>query len=461
MRTTLQRMGLVILMLFAPLMAANAQIKGKITDASARQFRVAIPDFTVTSPEAKVYADRIKSIIEDDLNSTGLFKLLDEQSFVETQLNISLKPRFGDWRLIQAENVMVGQLNLTSSGELEFSFRLWDTGTEQQRLFPDENGSLTRRGNQFSVSQDNLRRLAHVVADNIYTSLTGDIGYFDTRIVFIHEAGPKTKRIKRLAIMDQDGANSEFLTNEKHLVLTPRFSPTAQTITYMTYESNRPQVYLFDINTGRSESLGQFDGMTYAPRFSPDGQNVVFTQEINGNSELYILNLTRRETTRLTDHPAIDVSPSMSPDGKQIAFTSDRGGRQQIYIMNTDGSAFLCPTTNQVDTACRITGFTGGGYYSTPVWSPRGDYIAFTKQAGGQFYIGVIQPDGRGERLLTESYLVEAPAWSPNGRVIIFTREARVGDQPKLFTIDLTGRNLRAVKAPGSATDPAWSPPLR
>lgn len=461
MMKLIQKLGLAMLVLFAPFMAANAQLEGKISDASARKFRVAIPEFTVGSPEAQTYANQIMKIIEDDLNSTGLFEILDRNSFVETQLNISLKPRFGDWRLIKAENVMVGQLDMTPKGELAFSFRLWDTGTEQQRMFPDENGALTRRGNQFRVTKDNLRRLAHVVADNIYTSLTGDVGYFDTRVVFIHESGPKIRRIKRLAIMDQDGANSEFLTSGKDMVLTPRFSPTEQTITYMTYENHTPQVYLFDIKTGRSESLGQFEGMTYAPRFSPDGENVIFTQEIGGNSEIYILNLTRRETTRLTDHPAIDVSPSMSPDGKKIAFTSDRGGRQQIYVMNADGSEFLCPTTNQRDVACRITGFTGGGYYSTPVWSPRGDYIAFTKQIGGEFFIGVIQPDGRGERLLTNSYLVEAPSWSPNGRVIIFTREARVGQQPQLFTIDLTGRNLRSVKTPGSATDPAWSPPLR
>ncbi len=461
MKHLMKSLGLAMLVAIAPLSMAKAQITGTITEASAREFRVAIPEFTVDSPETRRYADQIAAIIRNDLRSTGLFDLLNPDSFVERELTVQLQPRFQDWRLIKAESLLVGELAQQPNGELVFSFRLWDTGKEEERLFPDANGELTRRGGQFRVTPDNIRRLSHVVADNIYTSLTGDDGYFDTRIVFIAESGPKTERVKRLAIMDQDGANAEFLTSGRHTVLTPRFSPNQQQITYMTYEGGRPQVYLFDIQDDRSESLGRFQGMTYAPRFSPDGQSVIMSQSIDGNSDIYTMDLTRRTTTRLTDNPAIDTSPSMSPDGRQITFTSDRGGSPQVYVMNANGSPMMCPTTGKRDLACRITGFTGSGYYSTPVWSPRGDYIAFTKQQGGKFYIGVIQPDGRGERLLTEAYLDEGPAWSPNGRVIIFFREARPGAGPKLYTVDLTGRNLRQVQTPGDASDPAWSPPLR
>lgn len=461
MMKLIRNFGLAALMALTPMGLAHAQITGTVQEGAAREFRVAIPEFSVDSDEARQYADQIAAIIRNDLRSTGLFDLLNPSSFVEQNLSVQLQPRFQDWRLIKAESLLVGELSQRGPDELVFSFRLWDTGKEEESLFPDSAGNLTRRGGQFRVTPDNVRRLAHVVADNIYTSLTGDPGYFDTRIVFVAESGPKTQRVKRLAIMDQDGANAEFLTSGRHTVLTPRFSPTSQQITYMTYESGRPQVYLFDIQNDRSETLGRFPGMTYAPRFSPDGKSVIMAQSIDGNSDIYLMDLTRRVTTRLTDHSAIDTSPSMSPDGQQITFTSDRGGAPQIYTMNTDGSAMMCPTTRTREVACRITGFTGGGRYSTPVWSPRGDYIAFTKQQSGKFYIGVIQPDGRGERLLTEAYLDEGPAWSPNGRVIIFFRESRPGAPPKLFTVDLTGRNLRQVQTPGDASDPAWSPPLR
>lgn len=461
MKQIIRSFTLVMLVLFAPLTQSMAQIKGTVTEASARQFRVAIPEFTVDSPEAQKYAEQIATIIRADLESTGLFELLDPSSFIETDLSVQLQPSFKDWRLIKAEALLVGEVQQLSTGELVVRFRLWDTGLEEQRMFPDANGNLTLKGRQFKVTPDNIRRLSHKVADNVYTSMTGDEGYFDTRIVFISESGPKTNRVKKLALMDQDGWNVEELTSGRNIVLTPRFSPTNQMITYMTYEAGRPQVYLFDIENDRSESLGQFSGMTFAPRFSPDGKSVIFSKEENGNSEIHIMDLSRRVTTQLTDHPAIDTSPSMSPDGKQIAFTSDRGSSPQIYIMNTDGSAFTCPTTGQRDVACRITGFTGGGSYSTPVWSPRGDYIAFTKQQNRKFYIGVIYPDGRGERLLTESYLDEGPDWSPNGRVIIFSREPYAGASPNLYSIDLTGRNLRRVRTPGDASDPAWSPPLK
>ena len=461
MKHIMKSLGLAAMVALAPLGAAQAQIEGTITEASARQFRVAIPEFKADTPEARELADQIAAIIRNDLRSTGLFDLVDPSAYVETGLTVQIQPRFQDWRLIKTESLAVGEVEVMRNGEMRVAFRLWDTGKEEEHLFPDAEGNLVFKGRQYQTTPENLRRVAHVLADDIYTSLTGDEGYFDTRIVFIAESGPKIDRTKRLAIMDQDGANAEFLTSGRHTVLTPRFSPNAQKITYMTYENGRPQVYLFDIENDRSESLGRFQGMTYAPRFSMDGNSVIMSQAINGNSDIYLMDLTTRQMTRLTDHPAIDTSPSMSPDGKQITFTSDRGGSPQIYVMNADGSPQVCPSTRKRDVACRISGFSGGGYYSTPVWSPRGDYVAFTKQSGGRFYIGVIQPDGRGERLLSESYLDEGPAWSPNGRVIIFFREARPGAPPKLFTVDLTGRNLRQVPTPGDASDPAWSPPLR
>ncbi|OUX99218.1 MAG: Tol-Pal system beta propeller repeat protein TolB [Hyphomonadaceae bacterium TMED5] len=452
MKNAVVSIGLALSACLAATLPASAQLEVEVNQASAREYRVALPDFNANTAEAQALADQITAIMRNDLRSTGLFDLLPPDSFIQRDLSVLVQPRFADWRIIDTESLGVGEVEIMPDGRMRVAFRLWDTSLETEHLLSG------RRGRQYVTTSENLRRVAHVLADDIYTSLTGDEGYFDSRIVFIAESGPRTARVKRLAIMDQDGANAEFLTNGQHTVLTPRFSPTDQTITYMTYERGRPQVYLFDIETGRSEGLGRFEGMTYAPRFSTDGNSVIMSQAINGNSDIYIMDLNSRQRTRLTDHAAIDTSPSMSPDGRQIVFNSDRGGSPQLYVMNTDGSMRNCPSGGR-DVACRIT--FGRGNYSTPVWSPRGDLIAFTRQANGRFYIGVIEPDGEGERLLTEAYLDEGPAWSPNGRVIIFFREDRPGAAPALYTVDLTGRNLRRVNTPGDASDPAWSPTLR
>jgi TolB protein len=300
-------------------------------------------------------------------------------------------------------------------------------------------------GQQYFTQADSWRRIAHMVSDAIYERVTGEKGYFDTRIVFISESGPATRRIKRLAIMDEDGANPIFLTRGDYMVLTPRFNPTAQMIAYMSYINGKPRVYLFDIETGRQEVLGNFPNMTFSPRFSPDGNRVALTLENGGNSDIYVMDLRSRAVTRLTTDPAIDTAPSFSPDGRQIAFESDRGGSQQIYVMNADGS-------NQH----RVS--FGAGRNGTPVWSPRGDLIAFTKQDAGRFDIGVMRTDGSGERLISSGWEDEGPTWAPNGRVLMFTRSLQGGRGAQIWSVDVTGRNEQRVLTPGSASDPAWSP---
>ncbi|MFN9543706.1 MAG: Tol-Pal system beta propeller repeat protein TolB, partial [Alphaproteobacteria bacterium] len=301
----------------------------------------------------------------------------------------------------------------------------------------------------FKTTPENWRRLGHLVADAIYERLTGEKGYFDSRIVFISESGPKTKRRYRLSIMDQDGANPSFLTNGEHIVLSPRFSPTTQAITYMSYERQVPSVFVFDLQTGQREVIGQYAGMTFAPRFGPDGNRVLFSYSRDNNVDIYAVDLRSRRPVRLTSDPGIDTSPSYSPDGARIVFNSDRGGSPQLYVMGADGSG-----------QSRIS--FGQGRYTTPVWSPRGDLIAFTRQNGQSFSIGVMRPDGQGERILTTSFSDEGPTWSPNGRVILFTRttpgRGSVSGSSSIWSIDLTGRNLRRVITPGDASDPAWSP---
>jgi TolB protein len=308
-------------------------------------------------------------------------------------------------------------------------------------------GGAQLNGQQYFTTPDNFRRIAHIISDSIYERLTGEKGYFDSRVVFVDETGPKERRVKRLALMDQDGANLRYLTRGDDLVLTPRFSPSTQEITYMSYGQGDPRVYLLNIETAQREIVGNFPGMSFSPRFSPDGQRVIMSLQQGGNSNLFAMDLRSKATTRLTDTPAIDTAPSYSPDGTRICFESDRGGKPQIYVMAAGGGP-----------AQRIS--FAEGSYSTPVWSPRGDTIAFTKLTQGNFAIGIMRPDGQGERILTEGYHNEGPTFAPNGRVVMFFRDPGGSAGPALFTIDLTGRNELRVPTPGFASDPAWSPLL-
>ena len=385
----------------------------------------------------KELGENISSIIENNFRSTGLFNPLKKEAFVQKPDIAHLKPRFEDWRLIKAQALVTGKL-LVKNGKLKIEFRLWDLAAAQE---------MTALA--FTTTPSNWRRVAHIISDKIYERLTGEEGYFDTRIIYVAESGPKNQRVKKLAIMDQDGAKTKYLTLGNELVLTPRFNPTNQMVTYMSYFRNMPRVYLLDIETGTQEVVGNFPGMTFAPRFSPDGEKIVMSFAKDGNSDIYTMNLKTRVVERITDHSSIDTSPSFSPDGNFIAFNSDRSGLQQIYVMRSDGSGVK-----------RIT--FGNGIYGTPVWSPRGDLIAFTKMRKGRFYIGVMRVDGTGERLLTENYYQEAPSWSPNGRVLVFYRETKAGLKgegfsAKLWSIDITGYNERQLLTQTDASDPSWS----
>jgi len=379
----------------------------------------------------------ISIVVENNLKKSGLFNPLNKDSFLQKPDIAHLKPRFEDWALIKAQALITGKVTFVDE-KLRVEFRLWDV------LAAKEMMALA-----FTTVPSNWRRVGHIITDKIYERLTGEKGYFDTRVIYVAEEGPKIKRIKKLAIMDQDGFNTKYLTLGNELVLTPRFNPTNQMVTYLSYFRNLPRVYLLDIETGIQEVVGDFPGMTFAPRFSPDGKKIIMSFAKDGNSDIYTMDLENRIVERITNHPSIDTSPSYSPDGKYICFNSDRSGYQQIYIMKSDGSNVK-----------RIS--FGRGLYGTPVWSPRGDLIAFTKLHKGKFYIGVMRTNGKGERLLTENFYQEAPSWSPNGRVLIFYRETKTdsngeGFSAKLWSIDLTGYNERLVDTETDASDPSWS----
>lgn len=416
--------------------SAFAELRITVDSGQVRPMPVAIPDFTGSTPADDEMGRKMVEVITNDLQRSGLFKAIPPSSFIQDIRAAATSPNFGEWRAINAEALVTGFMTKAQDGRTRVEFRLWDVFAQQQMV-----------GMAYMTTPTNWRRIAHIISDAIYKRLTGEEGYFDSRIVYISETGPSNARIKRLAIMDQDGQNHRFLTDGRSLVLTPRFSPTQQKITYMAYYNNKPRVYIYDIDSGRQQVLGDFQGMTFAPRFSPDGNKVIMSLSKNGNSDIYSMDIRTRSIAQLTRDPSINTAPSYSPDGRSVVFESDRGGSQQLYVMGADGS-----------NAKRIT--FGQGRYANPVWSPRGDLIAFTRMYGGQFYIGVIRPDGSGERLITQAFHVEGPTWSPNGRVLAYFKERPSGNSrsAQMYTIDLTGFNETRVPTPLDASDPAWSP---
>ena len=427
--------GLALVVTAAP-PVAWAGVDVDINQGNIQPAPIAIPAFGGPDAKAQDLGADIARVIAGNLDRSGYFRPLDPSAMVEKSLDINVLPRFADWKSVNAQYLVNGQVTQDADGRLQVDVRLWSVFNEQQLI-----------GVQFIATNENWRRIAHKISDAVYKRLTGEDGYFDTRIVFVAESGTRGKRVSRLAIMDQDGANPSYLSDGGFIVMTPRFSSNTQQITYTALRPDSARIYLFNIETARHEVLSTSGGMVFAPRFSPDGLKVVYSLSRNGNTDVFVQDLRTGAQSRLTDDPAIDTSPSYSPDGTKIAFNSDRGGSPQLYVMDADGG-------NQH----RIS--FGSGRYTTPVWSPKGDLIAFTKQEGNQFHIGVMKPDGSGERILTTSYLDEGPTWAPNGRVLMFSRETR-GGAAKLWSVDVSGRNERPSPYPGAATDPAWSPLLK
>ncbi len=412
-----------------------AVLKIDVNGARTEPIPVALP-LPVSMAQLQDLSKQMVEVVQEDLTNSGLFRVIDSDAYLQEFSTIEDDPRFPDWQALNAQVLLQSQVEQNPfTQELQVSFRLWDVFTHTQMA-----------AKKLTAKPESWRKLAHIVADTIYERLTGDSGYFDTKIVFVSETGRAKRRKKRLAVMDQDGANLQFLTEPDNMVMTPRFSPNMQQVAYLSYQSGEPKVYIMDLETRKSELVGQFSGMSFAPRFSPDGQTLIMSFSEKGNSEIYTYNLKSKKKKKLTNHPAIDTSPSYSADGKEIVFNSDRGGSQQLYVMDADG-----------DNVHRIS--YGEGVYATPVWSPRGDYIAFTKIKDGTFYIGLMRPDGSNERLIADGFLVEGPTWSPNGRFIVYGRQER-GEKAYIYSIDVTGYNERRLKTPNEATDPTWSPLL-
>ncbi len=432
---------LILIISLLSLQAFSEDLRIKINSGQVEPLPIAIANFTGEDGKTSKIGMQISTVISNNLVGSGQFKAIESAAFIAPPTSPSVRPNFMDWTPLGIKALITGSVKTLNDQQIEVEFRLWDVIAETDLI-----------GLRLSVNTRAWRRVAHIISDEIFERLSGDSGYFDTRIVYVSESGPQNKRIKRLAIMDQDGENHQFLTDGNFLVLTPRFSPTLQEITYLAYFKNEPRVYIFNLETGQQELLGSFPGMTFAPRFSASGEKIIMSLAEKGVTDIYTMDLNTQEVKRLTNSPSIDTSPSFSPDGKKIIFNSDRGGTQQLYIMDSTG-----------ENVKRIS--FGKGRYATPVWAPKGELIAFTKMLKNKFYIGVMSPDGSGERLLAKGYLVEGPTWAPNGRVLMyFKQEAPIDDgkstNVNLFKIDITGFRETRIVTPSDGSDPAWSPLL-
>lgn len=445
MRTLLRTLATLIAaaaLMAGPVSLAQAQSGGPlrivIDNPVIEPLPFAAPVF-VDEGGAGEFARNITSVVISDLQGTGLFRAIEEGAHIDRITSFDAPVAFEDWKAINAQALITGAVSV-SGDRITVKFRAFDVFS---------GAAIDGAALQFAGTTDGWRRMAHKVADVVYSKITGEGAYFDSRVVFVSESGPKNARAKRLAVMDYDGANVQYLTDSAAIVIAPRFSPTGDRILYTSYESGFPRITLMDVGSLQRQALDEQPGtMTFAPRFSPDGGTVVFSLERGGNTDIYTLNVGSGQLSQLTNAPSIETAPSFSPDGSMIVFESDRSGTPQIYVMSAGGGE-----------AQRVSG--GEGRYGTPVWSPRGDLIAFTKQNAGRFHIGVMRTDGSEERLLTASFLDEGPTWAPNGRVLMFTREtAGAGGQASLWSVDISGRNLKQIPTEGPASDPAWSPLL-
>ena len=441
MKRFLNLMCLVLSLMWAPHVASaqSGPLRIEITEGVIEPVPIAVAPFIAENAGAAQFAEQITSVIAADLTGTGLFRDVPRSAYISQITDFDAQVAYADWRAINVEGLVTGAVTLTSDNRLVVKFRLFDIFT----------GQPLGDGLQFAGGTDSWRRVAHKVSDQVYQRITGEGGYFDSRVVYVEETGPKNDRRRRLAIMDYDGANVQYLTNNQSIVLSPRFSPTGDRVLFTSYETGFPAIYELSVASVSKRPLDvNTEGMTFAPRYAPDGRSVVYSRSQTGNTDIYRLDLANGQRTRLTSAPSIETAPSFSPDGQRVVFESDRSGTQQLYIMPAGGGE-----------ATRIS--FGQGRYGTPVWSPRGDYIAFTKQNAGRFHIGVMRTDGSQERLLTASFLDEGPTWAPNGRVLMFTRESAGADgEPALFSVDISGRNLKRVRTQTAASDPAWSPLL-
>ncbi|MDR1360809.1 MAG: Tol-Pal system beta propeller repeat protein TolB [Rickettsiales bacterium] len=422
--------------------SAKAELRVDIIAGSVEPVPLAIQKFETDGKISASDAATLRNVVEADLKSTGLFRIVNHDAFPEF-VKMGDLPKFKDWAAIKAQVLVQAKMTTASDGKYKLEFYVWDI-----------NGKEQIEAQSLVSSKKSARRMAHIMADAIYERLTGEVGYFDTQIVFIAESGPVDARVKRMAIMDQDGFGFRYISDAKTFVMSPHFSPNMQTIVFLSYRDEDPMVWSLDLDTGAQRRLGKFGGMTFAPRFSPDGSRVALSLVKDGITNIYEYDMESKELRQLTFGTSIDTSPSYSPDGKRMAFNSNRSGSQQLHILDMK--------TLEVE---RLT--YGAGRYATPAWSPDGKFIAFTKIADESFYVGIMNDKGRNEKILAGGWFMEAPSWAPGSRrVVYYETEKVIGDDKgrvsHIRSVDITGQNVYDIALPDglNGTEPTWSPKL-
>ena len=425
------------LFLFGP---ANAELKVDIIAGDFRPIPIAIQDFEAPA-KLKKQATELRDVVVADLKSTGLFRIINKNAFPEN-VRMDDMPNFANWSMVKAQVLVQAKLYEAEGGKYGLKYYVWDVAGKEQIEAQDLQGSAK-----------SARRLAHIMADGIYERLTGEHGYFDTQIVFIGQSGDIRSPTKRLAIMDSDGYGMRFMSDDRVMVMSPHFSPNMRTIVFLSYRDDDPMVWTLNLNTGEQRRLGKFGGMTFAPRFSPDGTRIALTLAKNGTTNLYEYDIEDKTLRQLTSGDYIDTSPSYSPDGKKLAFNSNRSGSQQLHILDLE---------TMKDKRLSF----GNGRYATPAWGPRGDFIAFTKIVDETFYIGIMTPAGKNERILASGWFMEAPSWAPGGRRVVYYETEKMPDgkgrQSHIRSVDIMGQNDYEIKLPDglSGLEPTWSPTL-
>ncbi len=437
----LKKLLLLVVFIFFGAGAAHAELKVDIIAGAAEPIPIAVQKFEIAGTVTADDAATVRAVVENDLKSTGLFRIVSHDAFPQ-YVHMNEMPNFKLWMAIKTQVLVQAKLTSESGGRYKLEFYVWDV-----------NGKEQIEAQSLVASKSSLRRLAHIMADAIYERLTGETGYFDTQIVFIAETGPVHRRVKRMAIMDQDGYGLRYLSDEKTFVMSPHFSPNMQTIVFLSYRDDDPMVWTLDLDSGEQRRLGQFGGMNFAPRFSPDGTKIALSLVKNGITHLYEYDMETQKLRQLTFGRSLNTSPSYSPDGKKLAFNSDRSGRQQIHVLDLK--------TLEEE---RIT--YGAGRYATPAWSPDGQFIAFTKMADDTFYIGIMNPRGRNEKILAGGWYMEAPSWAPGSRrLVYYETEKDIDDVERIShirSVDITGQNIYEIELPDgvNGVEPTWSPRL-
>ena len=431
----------VLVMCAAVIVPARAELKVDIIAGATEPISIAVQKLETVGNVSATDAQMIRDVVDADLKSTGLFRIVSRDALPEF-VEMGKMPDFKLWSAVKAQVLVQAKLSAESGGRYNLEFYVWDV-----------NGREQIEAQSLVSSKKSVRRLAHIMADAIYERLTGEVGYFDTQIVFIAETGPVKERVKRMAIMDQDGYGLRYLSDEDTFVMSPHFSPNMQTIVFLSFRDDDPMVWTLDLETGEQRRLGQFGGMNFAPRFSPDGTKIALSLVKNGITHIYEYDIATKKLRQLTFGYSLNTSPSYSPDGKKMAFNSDRSGNQQIYILDLE--------SGEVE---RIT--YGAGRYATPAWSPDGQFIAFTKMADDTFYIGIMDPRGRNEKILAGGWYMEAPSWAPGSRRVVYYETEKSLDgmerMSHIRSVDITGQNVYDIELPDGVygVEPTWSPKL-